>query len=315
MNNLIFSLNATIPIFLVMVIGYVLKNLKFVDEPFVKTLNTFNYKVTLPVLLFRDIAESNFQEVWDGKYVMFCFLTTLFCILATFIITAKVYHKKDLIGEFVQASFRSSAAVLGIAFIQNIYGNSGMAPLMIIGTVPLYNMAAVVILSFTGPESRGLSCATLKRSLKGIVTNPIILAILAGILASLLPFKLPVIINKTIANIAVLATPLALIGLGAGFEGKKALAEIKPTLICSFIKLLLQPAVFLPLAVLLGFRSDKLVAILIMLGAPTTVSCYIMAKSMKHEGILTSSVVVTTTFLSSVTITFWLYLLKSFGLI
>ena len=59
MNNLIFSLNATIPIFLIMIIGYVLKNLKFVDEPFVKTLNTFNYKVTLPVLLFRDIAESN----------------------------------------------------------------------------------------------------------------------------------------------------------------------------------------------------------------------------------------------------------------
>ena len=105
------------------------------------------------------------------------------------------------------------------------------------------------------------------------------------------------------------------IAKSTGFEGKKALAEMKPTLVCSFIKLILQPAIFLPLAVLLGFRSDKLVAILIMLGAPTTVSCYIMAKNMKHEGILTSSVVVATTFLSSITITFWLYLLKTFGLI
>ena len=315
MENLVFSLNATIPVFLVMVIGYILRNLKIIDEPFVKTLNSFNYTVTLPVLLFKDISESDFLAVWDTSYVLFCFLTTLFCIAVIWIITAKVYHKKDLIGEFVQASYRGSAAVLGIAFIQNIYGDAGMAPLMIIGTVPLYNMAAVIVLSFTGPECQGLNSATLKKTLKGIATNPIILAILAGILASLLPFKFPSIISKTISNIAVLATPLALIGLGAGFEGKKALAKIRPTLICSFIKLILQPALFLPLAIQMGFRSDKLVAILIMLGAPTTVSCYIMAKNMKHEGTLTSSVVVATTFLSSITITFWLYLLKSFRLI
>ena len=315
MDNLIFSLNATIPIFLVMVIGYILKNMKFLDEPFVKTLNSFNFKITLPVLLFRDIAGSDFLEVWDGKYVLFCFLVTLFCIAFTWIITSKVYHKKDQVGEFVQASYRSSAAVLGIAFIQNIYGTSGMAPLMIIGTVPLYNIAAVLILSFTGPESEGLHPAALKKSVKGILTNPIIIGIAAGMLASLFKVHFPAIISKTVNNIAVLATPLALIGLGAGFEGKKALAEIKPTLVCSFVKLMLWPALFLPAAAFLGFRDEKMVALLVMLGSPTTVSCYIMAKNMKHPGVLTSSVVVATTFLSSVTLTFWLYLLKSLSLI
>lgn len=315
MENLIFSLNATIPIFLVMVIGYILKNMKFLDEPFVKTLNSFNFKITLPVLLFRDIAGSDFLEVWDGKYVLFCFLVTLFCIAFTWIITSKVYHKKDQVGEFVQASYRSSAAVLGIAFIQNIYGTSGMAPLMIIGTVPLYNIAAVLILSFTGPESEGLRPAALKKSVKGILTNPIIIGIAAGMIASLFQIHFPAIISKTVNSIAVLATPLALMGLGAGFEGKKALAEIKPTLVCSFVKLMLWPALFLPAAALLGFRDEKMVALLVMLGSPTTVSCYIMAKSMKHPGILTSSVVVATTFLSSVTLTFWLYLLKFLSLI
>lgn len=315
MENLIFSLNATVPVFLIMVIGYFLRRCNIVDEPFVKTLNSFNFKVTLPVLLFRDITESDFLSVWDTKYVLFCFLSTLICIAFIWIITAKVSNKKDLVGEFVQASYRSSAAILGIAFIQNIYDNAGMAPLMIIGTVPLYNAAAVIILSFTGPDNQGLSSTTLKKSLRGIITNPIILGILAGIAFSFLPIKLPLILSKTINNISSLATPLALIGLGAGFEGKKALAKIKPTLICSFIKLILQPAVFLPVAIGMGFRTDKLVALLIMLGAPTTVSCYIMAKNMRHEGVLTSNVVVATTFLSSVTITAWLYLLKSLQLI
>lgn len=107
MENLIFSLNATIPIFLIMVFGYILKNLKIVDEPFVKTLNSFNFKITLPVLLFNDIAGSNFFDVWDTKYVLFCFFVTLFCIVAIWIITALLYHKKDLVGEFVQACYYS----------------------------------------------------------------------------------------------------------------------------------------------------------------------------------------------------------------
>lgn len=315
MENLIFSLNATVPVFLVMVIGYIIKNLKLVDEPFVKTLNSFNYKITLPVLLFKDIAESDFFEVWDTGYVLFCFFTTLLSIASIWLITAKFYNEKSLTGEFVQAAYRSSAAVLGVAFIQNIYGNAGMAPLMIIGTVPLYNIAAVLVLSFTGPDSSGFSPNTLKKSLKDIITNPIILGILLGMAVSVLRIQFPTIISKTIGNISVLATPLALLGLGAGFEGKKALAKIKPTLVCSLIKLLLLPALFLPLAIFFGFRTEKLVALLIMLGSPTTVSCYIMAKNMGHDGVLTSSVVVTTTFLSSVTLTLFLYLLRSCQLI
>ena len=315
MENLIFSLNATIPIFLLMVFGYILQQIHFLDASFVKTLNSFNFKVTLPFLLFRDIASSDFSEVWDTRYVLFCFFATLFCIAVTWIITAFLSDRKDLVGEFVQSSYRSSAAVLGIAFIQNIYGDAKMAPLMIIGTVPLYNVAAVIILSLTAEGNGGLSPAALKKSLKGILTNPIILGIAAGIIFSLLPISMPVIAEKTVNNIAVLATPLALIGLGAGFEGKKALAEIKPTLICSAMKLLLWPIIFLPIAAYMGFTSEKLVGILVMLGSPTTVSCYIMSKNMRHEGVLTSSVVVTTTFFSSVTLTLFLYLIKSLGLI
>lgn len=318
MENLMFSLNATIPIFLVMVIGYLLKNCNLINESFVKTLNKFNYNITLPLLLFQDISGSDVSKVWDTSYVLFCFFCTLFCIASIWIITAKMYQKKDLIGEFVQASYRSSAAVLGIAFIQNIYGNAGMAPLMIIGTVPLYNIAAVIILSFTasGKKTHTANHKTIiLKSVKGIITNPIILGIFAGMTVSLLDISFPFIVAKTINYFAVLATPLALIGLGAGFEGKKALAKIKPTLVCSFIKLILWPLLFLPLAVFLGFTNEKLVAILVMLASPTTVSCYIMAKNMKHEGVLTSSVIVTTTCFSSVTLTLWLYLLRLMGLI
>ena len=250
---------------------------------------------------------------------------TFLCIAAIWIIAGIFYRDKAHLGELVQASYRSSAAVLGIAFIQNIYGNSGMAPLMIIGTVPLYNIAAVLILSFTGPKASEtetasglgsrLDKAALKKSVKGVLTNPIIIGIFLGMAASLCRISFPVMISKTINNVASLASPLALIGLGAGFEGRKALKQLKPTAVASLIKLVVLPALFLPLAIKLGFTTEKLVGILVMLGSPTTPSCYIMAKNMGHEGTLTSSVVLTTTFLSSITLTMWLFILRSIGVI
>lgn len=315
MEQLAFSLNATIPVFLIMVIGYFLAQKGIVDPPFVKTLNSFNFKITLPLLLFRDIAESDFYTVWDTKYVLYCFFVTLLCITVTWILAGFLYKDKDRLGEFVQASFRSSAAVLGIAFIQNIYGTSGMAPLMIIGTVPLYNVAAVIILSFTGPNSTGINKDTMKTTLKGVVTNPIIIGILLGMAVSASRLQFPFIVSKTLGSMSSLATPLALLGLGAGFEGRKALKQLKPTAVASFIKLLVWPLLFLPLAIYMGFTEEKLVAILIMLGSPTTVSCYIMSKNMGHEGTLTSSVVVATTFLSSLSITLFLFILRSMQLI
>ena len=83
----------------------------------------------------------------------------------------------------------------------------------------------------------------------------------------------------------------------------------------TFIKLVLLPAVFFPAAVAMGFRNSELVAILVMLGSPTTVTCYIMAKNMGNDEVLSSSIVVTATLLSSITLTFWVFLLRSLSLI
>ena len=315
MEHLIFSLNATIPIFLTMVMGYLFKQCRMIDEPFVKVLNKFNFQVTLPVMLFEDLAGADFASVWDGKYVLFCFCVTFVSIFAIWGISSLFLKEKDMVGEFTQGCYRSSAAVLGLAFIQNIYGTSLMAPLMIIGTVPLYNVMAVVILSFTGPGEHKLNKEGLKKSIVGIAKNPIIISIVLGIAVSLMHVEFPYIVDKTIHNFSVIASPLALIGLGAGFEGRKAVKKIRLTAVCTAVKLLLLPALFLPFALWMGFTGEMLVAILVMLGSATTPSCYIMAKNMGHEGVLTSGTVVATTFFSSVSLTFWIFMLKYIGMI
>ena len=280
-----------------------------------QTLNKFNFQVTLPLMLFEDLAGADFASVWDGKYVLFCFGVTFISIFAIWGISSLLLKEKDMVGEFTQGCYRSSAAVLGLAFIQNIYGTSLMAPLMIIGTVPLYNVMAVVILSFTGPGEHKLNKEGLKKSILGIAKNPIIISIALGIAVSLMKVDFPYIMDKTIHNFSIMASPLALIGLGAGFEGRKAVKKIRLTAICTTVKLFLLPMLFLPFALWMGFTGEKLVAILVMLGSATTPSCYIMAKNMGHEGVLTSGTVVATTFFSSISLTFWIFVLKCIGMI
>lgn len=314
MENLIFSLNATIPVFLLMVLGLALRKIGWIDEAFASKMNKFVFRVPLPVLLFQDLATVDFYEMWDGRFVLFCFAVTFLGIVIAGLLSLLLKNRR-IQGEFIQASYRSSAALLGIAFIQNIYGSAGIAPLMIIGSVPLYNIMAVTVLSFFSPERKKLDAGTVKKTWKGIVTNPIIIGILIGMLWSLLRLPLPEIAAKTVSSIGAIATPLGLMAMGASFDFRKALGQKGPALAASFLKLIGFCAVFLPIAAAMGFRQEKLVAILIMLGSATTVSCYVMAKNMGHEGTLTSSAVMLTTLGSAFTVTAWLYILKSLGLI
>mgnify|MGYP004552935013 FL=1 len=316
MENFIYSINVTMPIFLVMVIGYILKQIGMLNDNFVTVANKFNFKVTLPFMLFKDIAGVDIKAVFDIKYVLFCAIVSTICFWVVWGTAKLLVRDKTIRGAFVQSSFRGSAAVMGLAFIQNIYGSSAMGPLMIVSAVPLYNIFSVIVLTFEANDSTGIDKkAKIRQAGINICKNPIILSILAGLIVGLLGIQFPMLVNKTVSNVAQMATPLALITIGAGFEGRKALAKIAPTMVASTIKLVLQPLVFLPVAAWMGFSGEKMIAILIMLASPTTPSCYIMAKSMNNDEVLTASVIVTTTLMAAFTLTGWIFLLKTLGYI
>ena len=314
MENLIFSLNATVPVFAMIVLGMFFKKIGIIDDVFASRMNKFVFLIPLPVFLFKDLATLDFKTIWDTKFVLFCFFITILSILIVTLLSFLLKNKQNQ-GEFIQESYRSSAALLGIALIQNVYGKATMAPLMIIGSVPLYNIMAVVVLSFFSPERKGLSKEVWLKTIKGILTNPILIGIVVGILWSLLHLPMPTMLDKTVTSIGNVATPLGLMAMGATFNYKEALGDLKPALCAAFIKLFGFCAMFLPLAIYLGFQGEQLIAILVMLGSATTVSCFVMAKNMGHIGILTSTVVMLTTIFSGFSITMWLYILKGMGLL
>ena len=315
-ENLRFSLNATVPVFLMMVFGYFSKKVGLLDDHTTAKLNKFVFRTLLPALLFMDLSTADFKAVWDGRFVLFCMIVTFISVSVAYLYS--LLHKDRYErGEIIQAAYRSSAAILGIAFVKNIYGEATMAALMIVGTVPLYNIIAVVTLSLTSPDrenqkgGRQLFLSTLK----GIVTNPIILGIIVGILWSVIGIPQPVILQKSVTYLGNMATPLSLIALGASFKAEEAKDKLPVTLGIVFIKLVLFCAIFLPVAVHFGFRGEKLIAILVMLGSATTGSCFVMAKNFGHKGSITALAVMMATLGSAFTLTGWLFVLKTLNYI
>lgn len=320
MDNFIFSLNVTIPIFLVILLGYILRKIGLINENFVSIANKYVFKCALPVMLFQDIAFTDTLRSAKGSFVLFCALVTIAMFLLVWLCSYVFLKDKSLVGAFAQAGARGSAAILGVAFVENISGSAGMAPLMIVSAVPFFNILSVIILTFSADLNKSAGekkshGAVIKKSLFNIVTNPIIIGILLGIPFALLNVKFPAIATRTMDYVARTATPVALIAIGGGFDKQEATRRVKPAIWASLIKLVILPAVFLPLAVLFHFASSEMVAILIMLASPTTVSCYIMAVNMENDGPLTSNVILLTTIFSSVTLTGWIFILRSFNLI
>ena len=324
MDSFIYSLNATVPVFLVMIIGNILNRTGMINRQFSNVADKLVYKVCLPCMLYLNLADTDIRKNFDVFYVGYCVFVTLTSILVIWGMAKILMKEKAMVGAFVQGSYRSSAAILGIAFIANIYGTSEMAPLMIIGSVPLYNVFAVLVLTLESQAFQNqdeemsqskIVGQKLKKATIGVAKNPIIIGILLGIIASYFRITLPPLLEKTVSNFGVLATPLALLSIGASFEGRKAVAKIKPTIIASSLKLIGLAAIFLPLAIWIGFRDEKLIALIIMLASPCTPTAYIMAKNMKGDATLASSIIVVTTFFSSITLTGWIFLARLFDLV
>ena len=309
--NLLFCLNATVPIFLLMVLGYVFKKINIFNDGLTKGLNNFVFKVALPVLVYKELATSDVEELWDAKFVLFCFLATVLSIIIAYTLSF-LFKEKEIRPEFIQGTYRSSAALLGVGIATNLYGNAGMTPLMIIGAVPLYNVFAVIVLTLGQGEGK-LTGALMRKTLWGVITNPIIIGVMLGIVRAFIP--VPILLPKTLDYVSNLATPLGLMALGASFQFKEAITKIWPTGLATFLKLIGLGMVIIPIAVSMGYTHDKLVAVLIMTSSPTTVSTFVMAKSMGYNGTVSAGIVMLTTILSAFTLTVWLYILRTYGLI
>lgn len=314
-NDFLFSVTATLPVFAVMVLGFLLRKVGFLTHGFCAAGNKLVFNLCLPAMLLRQIAQMRPADLVDGGFLAYAFCGTLLSVLAVWLLSRKLLRDKTQVGAFAQGAFRGNTALLGTVLLESICGSRVYAPLIILAAVPLYNVLSVVILSLEAGGGGKLDRKRLVSALKGVAKNPILWGIFLGLPFAFFSLPVPAAADKVLSMLGNLASPLSLIVIGAEFRWGAALQKKASTLGASFIKLVVLPALLLPGAAALGFRSDALVALLVMSGTPSAVSSYIMAKNMGNDGVLANGIVAVTTLLSAVTMTGWIFLLRIMQLI
>ncbi len=312
MENLIISLNVVLPLFLLIALGYALKRIKMYDTITLNTINKLVFKVFLPVYLFHSIYSTDLSAAFDIKVIAFAILGLLLWFLLVMIVVPMIEKENAKRGVMIQGMFRSNFVLFGLPVAISLCGEDkiGTTSLLLGIIVPIYNVLAVITLeTFRGGKP------SVKKIITGIIKNPLIIASVLGVVMYLLKLDLPYAIEKTVVDVGKVATPLALIALGGGFEFSKVKGDMKQLMVTVAGRLVISPLFMVTAAILFGFRDEILVPILLMSGAPTAVSSYTMAQQMGGDGELAGEIVVFTTGISIVTIFLWVFVLKQFNFI
>ena len=314
-SNFVFSLGATLPVFAVMVLGHLLRRAGLLTHGFCHVGNQLVFHLALPAMLFRQIAGMGAGVLIHGPFVIFGAAASLLSVFLVWIPARLFLRDKTEVGAFTQGAFRGNTALLGSVFLQSISGSTEYAPLIVLAAVPIYNVFSVIVLSLESGGRGKLDGKRVRQALTNVCKNPIILGIILALPFVIFGIPLPRMADKALAFLSGMASPLALLVIGAEFRWEAAVKKLRPTLWAAAVKLLLLPGTMLPLAAALGFRGEALIAYLVMFGTPTAVSSYIMAENMGNDGVLANGIVASTTVFSAVTLTGWIFLLRTLNLI
>lgn len=300
-------LSIVLPVFIVILIGSLLMRLKLFNSEFVITSNRLVFFVFLPLLMFYNIAVSDFQEVFSPINILIIVSVIIIVFVGIFLASKLFKMPGTMIGTFAMSSFRSNFAYIGLPVCYYAFGEHGLtvASILMGFAAPVLNILAVLALVIG--DLKNLSFRVL---LKETIGNPVVIACIAGILFSVSELPLPIFIDRTLDTITGISLPLALLCIGATTSFTQVKGSAALIGVSGLIKLGIMP-----LLGLLGVYAAGLTigvteqVMIILLACPTATSSYIFASAMKGDPDLASGTIVATTMASIVTFVIWLHLL------
>lgn len=305
LGHLLQSFEITAPILLVLAAGAWFRQKNWIDQPFVETGNRLMFNVCMPALLFLATATNPVSRQEDLPLAIFGVAST-FVVVALLWFIAPMIVDRPKRGVFVQCSFRSNMGMIGIALCLNAYGEEVLARagVFVAAMIISYNVLSIMVLT-----------THRNRVLKNLVRNPLLIGILAGIAWQGLQFPLPVVLEGAIGYLARMALPLALLCIGASLQWRILRPDHPHVFWAAAFKMVIIPAGVTAAAIFHGFRGQDLGVLFLMVGAPTAMVAFVMAREFSPGNHMTAEVIALTTIAMPVTITVGLTLLGTMGLL
>lgn len=310
--SLIFSLNVTGPIFLILILGVYLKRIGILTDAFVEAGSRLVFNITLPALLFISVSKTHISESANFALIGLGAVITLITYLLLEIFAYFTVKPPEDRGVVVQGAFRSNMGIIGLAYCANAYGEAGVAAASLyLGLITiLFNILSVITLS-RSLHKQGQGIMPI---LKGIAKNPLIIGILLALPVSYMQWKIPEVVLKSGEYFAQMTLPLALLCTGASLSFKSMRQDLHNTVSASVGKLIFIPIIFTLGGIWAGFSGINLGVIALMAFAPTAAASYVMVRSMGGNSALAANIIAVTTIGSVLTTSMGIAVLKAYGL-
>jgi len=309
-QSLLFTLETTLPIFILVLLGLLLRRRNVIDDAFIATSSKLVFNITLPVLMFMAVARSDSGAGQHLPLIGFVLSAALLGALLSALWAGALMLSVPQRGAFIQASFRSNLGIIGLALCINAYGEEGgvLGALLLAVITPVYNLLAVFFLT-RQQQVRWLA------QLRLILSNPLIIAIVLAVPFSALQWPLPEVALRVGNSLAAMTLPLALIGVGGSLSFAALRRGSAIVLHIVTLKLLVVPVIIAVAAWVCGFRGVELGVICLMFASPTAAAAFVMARSMGADAELTANAIALTTIGSVLTVSGFVYVLSLLPLV
>ncbi|MDH3630066.1 MAG: AEC family transporter [Gammaproteobacteria bacterium] len=305
---MITTLNAIAPIFLIIATGYLLFRTRIVDESVWSAIEHICFYLLFPFLIIRTLSRANLGSVPVFDFMAVIVVAILGMSALLILIQAFIWKRFPQSGPSFSSIFQGATRFHGfvaIAVIGPLYGDTGvtLAALALAIMVPLLNVISVVVLSVYGhSDTRPQVIAVVKK----IVTNPLIIACIVGLLFNWL--GVPDILFDAIDIIGAGGLGLALLAVGAGMNFGQAAQHKMLLTVGVLTRLIGMPAIVIAMSWLVGLDGIARTVAIIAGAVPTAASAYVMARKMGGNAELMSSIVTFQVFVAFFTLPLFIYI-------
>ena len=313
MDSFIVAVTAVTPFFVYMLYGFIMRRTGVTDEAFLDKLNKVIFRCFYPFMSFYNIYSINPDQDFRFSFVLFTAVLTLIIIAVLLITVPRLVKDRKQAGSYIQAVYRSNSVLYAMPLSQSVYGQYGasLSTMMVALVVPVYNVAAVLILGHFG----GKAAASVKSLIMRVITNPVIVGSAAGLFCYILGIHFPDALNKPFYALSQLTTPMAMFVLGGSLHFSQ-IGRYKKLLATGLsLRLFIIPCLALLTSLAAGFSPAERFAVFACFATPPAAASYAMASGMGCDGELAGQFVVVGTVLSVFTLFLWIFFIGRGGLL
>ncbi|ETP72345.1 putative permease [Lachnospiraceae bacterium JC7] len=314
MNSFMIAANAVVPFICYMLYGYIARVVGLGDEKFNKKLNTIVFKAFFPLLMFNNLYTADIDFGANVSMIGVFSGVMMVIILICVLLVPLIVKENPKRGVVIQSIYRSNTLMFAYPLCVSMYGEEAgaIASLVIATIVPIYNICSVVIFSIFDRQSG--SKTDVKKILKNIATNPLIVGAVAGAVFKLAGWQIPSSVMSPVSGFANMTTPLSIFILGATLDIPDIGKNMKYIVSVITLKLVIVPALVTVIMYMAGYRGAELFIAFILYATPIAGASFPMAQSMGGDAALQGQLLAISTVMSLFTIFFWIVGLTSMGI-